>query len=298
MKTACRHFREVWMDRKGRLPDDDTGIALRAHSSGCPSCTAFLEENRDVFSVLNFLAVERSRAVPSADLADRIVARVQREAVESSAPRTVPFFLRSSTRRYAPLAAGFAVFLAFGVFAALVGGGILPSGNPSGYIAPTQSQTDTKGATNDPNGISPGVGADAITDMTGFAPESCSTPRLVVSIADPGSLSFLKAGSAVQTTYATLVDSREMDEAKVFRAYLNSDDSITICLLLPSDTIQDRADRIAKVVSSCASPFRIEIIDAEDIGDRLKTLGLVDAEAFVSGSADGGFRLLMLDLGR
>ncbi len=298
MKTACRHFREEWMDRKGRSPDDLSGIALRAHSSDCPACTAFMEENRDVFAALNVLAVERSRAVPSADLAERIVARIQGEAVEASTPRTVPFFLRSSTRRYAPLAAGFAVFLAFGVFAALVGGGILLGGNPSGYIAPTQSQTDAKGATNDAKGISPGAGTDAITDTTGFAPETCATPRLIVSDADPGSLSFLQDGSAVQTTYATLVDSGEMETARVVRAYLNSDDSITILLLFPSDTIQDRADRIAKVVSSCASPFRIEIIDAEDIGDRLKTLGLVDAEAFVSGSADGGFRLLMLDLGR
>ncbi len=280
------------------MPEDDSGNSPLLHLSTCISCAAYMKKHEAFVAAMTPVLAERSGATPSIDLAERIIARIQQDSVETSLVRPIPFFLRSSTRRYAPLAAGFAVFLAFGLFAALVAGGILPNTGTPGFFTPTANQTDTKGASNDPNAVSQAAVSDAMEDATGFAPESCTTPKLIYTVSEVGTISSLKADSDIQSTYRTLVDSGELGDHRVFRVYQKSDGSLAVFLLLPSDTIQDRADRISKVLSTCASPFRIEIIDAEDIGDRLKTLGLVDAETFVSESADGGFRLLMLDLGR
>ena len=295
MDRKCREFRNRYEDLEGRIPDDASGDALRAHSASCPSCTSFLADRRALQSALRPLERARAGAVPSDDLAERIVARIQREAVETSTRASVPFFLRSSTRRVAPVAVTLAVFLAFGVFASLVASGMIPTASPAASLTP--------GAKNDafaPEATTGKPSGNYVDDQTGgTASEGLSADsRLVLTGLDMLPVSDVKAAAGSTSTYAKLVASGALGTPSAFRGYENKDGSLTLLLLYPSGTIQDRADSISAVLAPCASPFRIEIIDGKDIGSTFTALGLSDADAFLSGHAGTGYRLLMVDLGR
>jgi hypothetical protein len=295
MKTACRHCRDMLMDLKSREPGDASGTGRMAHLAGCPSCAEFLADQDAARKATSPLADARRAAVPPEDLSDRIVARIQQEAVASSTGRPLPFFLRASTRRYAPIAAGFAVFLAFGILASLVAGGVIPSLAPNGGWFP-----DNGKSTDAPGFISRDVSKAVETD-TSTKPVSegiSADSRLVATTLQALQTNDVKGATGAASTYDQLVASGALGAPASFRGYRNTDGSLTLLLLYPSDTIQDRADGISEALAPCASPFRIEIIDGKDIGGTFTALGLTDVDAFLSGATGTGYRLLMVDLGR
>jgi hypothetical protein len=295
MNRDCGTFRKRIEDLEGGIPDNKSGEALRAHVASCPSCAAALADRIALDASLAPLVRERRSAAPSEGFAERIVARIQRESVESSRPKVVPFLLRASTRRYAPVAATLAVFLAFGVFASLVAGGMLPALVPATNL--TTGAKDSSFAPESMTGNPTAPGYDANGDLTGTAGLAADS-RLVLTTLGLLPTTDLKADSGSNASYSKLVASGAFGNPVGFRGYRNADGSLTILLLYPSDGIQDRADAVSDVLAPCASPFRIEIIDGKDIGSTFTALGLADADAFLSGNTGDGYRLLMVDLGR
>ena len=289
----------MWTALPDRLSDEPSGKDRESHVSTCPSCAAFVAAQREALAALAPLAAARKAALPPEGLSDRIVARIQREAVEAnaaSALRPVPFLLRTSTRRYAPIAAGLAIFLAVGLSSGLLAGG--------GFFAPlspaaTPTFTD-KGATTDANeppsgGQTIGPEADVTNaeSLVGHYPILLPTDGKRCFVADA------KAGADVPSAaYDAAVATGAFDGAYAFRCYLNADGSLTVLALLPSAGIQDLADRVSAALAPCASPFRIAIIDAKDIGSAFAAIGIQDADAFLSSADGAAARLLRVDLGR
>lgn len=294
MKTACRECREAMGDLRGREPDE-MPAAAKAHLDACPACAAFLAEREAYAAAIAPLAAARQAAAVPDGLADRIVARIQRESVEANAPtaRPVPFLLRASTRRYAPLAAGAAVFLAVGLLVSLAAGGAF--GLPGGQTPTADKANDLTAAAQDLSGQ-----AGSPETLTPSGSTIATTfPRLVATDPKKAFVADVKAADeSLPAAYDVLAASGAMDGALGYRCYLNADGSLTLLLLFPDGSIQDRADKISQVLAPCASSFRIEIIDGKDIGSALQAMGIPDAAAFLSSAAGADARLLRVDLGR
>ncbi len=295
MDKDCGKFRDQVEDLQGRIPDEASGDALRGHAASCASCSAWYADRAALRDSLEPLVRGRRTTVPSEDLTARIVARIQQEAVASSNPRTVPFFLRPSTRRYAPVAAALAVFLAFGVFASLVAGGLVTSLTAGHSITPASK--DSSFAPQTMTGSPSGTAVDSQDALTGGEGLTAASRLVLTEVAQLPSVT-LKASTGSYTAYSTLVSSGAMGSPAAFRGYRNGDGTLTLLLLYASNAIQNRADAISATLAPCASPFRIEIIDGRDIGSTFTALGIADADAFLSGNTGDGFRLLKVDLGR
>lgn len=289
----------MWTEFPDRHPDDASGKDRESHLSTCASCAAFVAAQSEALAALAPLAAARKAAVPPEGLSDRIVARIQRESVETNAAsllRPVPFLLRASTRRYAPIAAGFAIFLAVGLASGILAGG--------GFFAPLRLEAtptfSDKGATIDANGSPSGGQTNAPETATPtFESLVGHYPVLLPTDGKRTFLSDVKAAAGVPSaSYDAAVATGAFDGAYAFRCYLNADGSLTVLALLPSHGIQDLADRVSAALAPCASPFRIAIIDAKDIGSAFAELGIQDADAFLSSADGAAARLLRVDLGR